>query len=146
MVLPVLIYQDRLNDQDVDRGWPLQQRSLFSDLDDAWWLDGTIQVLWNLNLFLKRLNNPKDESTELKLYDFDLQNLLRWRWPPPVSMLHQHLNAPRKILSVPHAVSQASVKIRSMSENKENDILRIGKKLAVYGTFLCNRFRMLHLS
>ena len=33
-----------------------------------------------------------------------------------------------------------------MSENKENDILRIGKKLAVYGTFLCNRFRMLHLS
>ena len=91
MVLPVLIYQDRLNDQDVDRGWPLQQRPLFSDLDDAWWLDGTIQVLWNLNLFLKRLNNPKDESTELKLYDFDLQNLLRWRWPPPVSMLHPHL-------------------------------------------------------
>ena len=49
-------------------------------------------------------------------------------------------------VSPPRGVIVTLVEIRSMSENKENceDILRIGQKLALYGTFLCNRFKTLN--
>ena len=49
-------------------------------------------------------------------------------------------------VSPPRGVIVTLVEIRRMSENKENceDILRIGQKLALYGTFLCNRFKTIN--